>query len=218
MAWDGARATMLERDLRGRGISDPRVLAALESVPREMFVPPAHADAAYADTPLGIGCGQTISQPYVVALTVEALGLVGDERVLEIGTGSGYAAAVLAKLAWHIETVERIAELADRAERVLAKLGITNVHVRRGDGSLGWVAGAPYDAIAVAAAAPLAPPSLLAQLAIGGRLVLPIGESDQQRLVRITRTEVGYTHADLGEVRFVPLIGAEGWASDPRRD
>jgi protein-L-isoaspartate(D-aspartate) O-methyltransferase len=202
---------MLARDLRGRGIYDERVLAAFASVPREEFVAPRLASRAYADRPLGIGEGQTISQPYIVALTAQAMQLRGTEHVLDIGTGSGYAAAVLAQVARDVDSVERIASLADAAEAVLARLGVGNVRVHRGDGSLGWPAGAPYDAIAVAAGAPIAPPSLLAQLVIGGRLVLPVGEHDEQRLVRITRTAHGYAQDDLGEVRFVPLIGAEGW-------
>ncbi len=210
------RTTMLARDLRGRGIRSERVLAAFAAVPREEFVAPERRAHAYADTPLDIGSGQTISQPYVVALTAEALALTGDERVLEVGTGSGYAAAILARLAREVDSVERIAALADLAEATLARLQIHNVRVHRGDGSRGWPEGAPYAAIAVAAAARAAPPSLLAQLELGGRLVMPIGEVGVQRLVIITRTHAGHSHEDLGEVRFVPLIGAEAWDRDPR--
>ncbi|HEX3758500.1 MAG TPA: protein-L-isoaspartate(D-aspartate) O-methyltransferase, partial [Kofleriaceae bacterium] len=173
---------------------------------------------AYDDAPLPIGGGQTISQPYVVAVTVQALQLQGHERVLEIGTGSGYAAAILGTLAREVETVERIAELAAAAAARLDKLGFSNIHVHHGDGSVGWPPGAPYEAIAVAAGAPRPPPSLLDQLAIGGRLVLPHGSVEHQRLVRITRCGPDQLdEADLGEVRFVPLLGAEGWPERDRR-
>lgn len=207
---------MLLHDLAERGIRDARVLAAFGAVPREAFVATAEIDQAYADMPLPIGCGQTISQPYVVALTAQAMELGAGAHVLEVGTGSGYAAAILGRLARRVDTVERIAGLAAAAEATLARLGVANVFVHRGDGSLGWLAGAPFDAIAVAAAARLVPPALLAQLAVGGRLVMPVGTADDQQLVRITRTNAGYTQDELGVVRFVPLIGAEGWARDPR--
>ncbi len=203
---------MVADDLRRRDILDPRVLAAFAAVPRERFVPEALLDRAYDDTPLPIGAGQTISQPYVVALTAQALRLTGDERVLEVGTGSGYAAAILGMLAREVETVERLEELATRAAMVLVDLGIVNVHVHHGDGTLGWPSGAPYEAIAVAAAAPAPPPALLAQLVIGGRLVVPAGTADNQHLVRITRkSATDYSEEDLGDVRFVPLIGEQGW-------
>ena len=203
---------MVELQLRDRGIRDARVLDAFARVPRELFVDERHVEQAYDDAPLSIGRGQTISQPYVVAMTAEALALGGNERVLEIGTGSGYAAAVLALLAREVHTVERIRELADSAIERLAQLGFANVHVHVGDGSRGWPDAALYDAIAVAAAAPRAPRSLLEQLAIGGRLVVPTGTADHQRLVRITRRDVAqYERDDLGEVRFVPLVGAEAW-------
>jgi len=203
---------MVDDHLRRRDISDPRVLAAFAAVPRERFVPPALVDRAFDDAPLPIGAGQTISQPYVVAITVQALRLAGHERVLEIGTGSGYAAAILGVVAREVDTVERIEALAAGAATVLAQLGLANVHVHHGDGTLGWPANAPYEAIAVAAAAPAPPPALLAQLAIGGRLVVPTGTADSQRLVRITRTsEAAYREEDLGDVRFVPLLGEQGW-------
>lgn len=209
---ESRRQKMVANHLRRRDISDPRVLAAFATVPRDRFVPPALVDRSYDDTPLPIGAGQTISQPYIVAITVQALRLSGHERVLEIGTGSGYAAAILAMLAHEVETVERLDELATRAATTLAGLGIANVHVHHGDGTLGWPSGAPYEAIAVAAAAPSPPPALLAQLAIGGRLVVPTGLPDSQRLVRITRnSESDYGEEDLGDVRFVPLIGEQGW-------
>ena len=203
---------MVADHLRRRDIHDQRVLAAFAAVPRERFVPEALADRAYDDAPLPIGEGQTISQPYVVAITAQALKLQGHERVLEIGTGSGYAAAILGVLANEVISVERIDTLANRAIAALDSLGFTNVHVHHTDGTLGWPAGAPYEAIAVAAGAPSPPPALLAQLAIGGRLVIPTGDADSQRLVRITRkTDIDYGEEDLGDVRFVPLLGAQGW-------
>jgi protein-L-isoaspartate(D-aspartate) O-methyltransferase len=188
------------------------VLAAFTAVPRDRFVPAGLVDRAYDDAPLPIGAGQTISQPYIVAITAQSLRLAGHERVLEIGTGSGYAAAVLGMLAAEVVTIERIPELAMTAAATLAGLGIANVHVHEGDGTLGWPATAPYEAIAVAAGAPAPPPALLAQLTIGGRLVVPTGEADHQRLVRITRrSEIDYSEEDLGDVRFVPLLGEQGW-------
>lgn len=202
---------MIAEQLAHRGIRDKRVLAAFAAVPRELFVSDEQRDIAYADSPLPIGYGQTISQPFVVALTVEALALRGDERVLEIGTGSGYAAAILGALAREVITIERIAELAAAATTNLRRAKITNVTVHVGDGTLGWPQSAPYDAIAVAASAPAPPRSLMAQLAIGGRLVLPYGTNDDQRLVKITREADRFVETDLGAVRFVPLVGAEGW-------
>ena len=206
------RARMVAHDLERRGIADPRVLAAFAAVPREAFVEAGFERHAYDDAPLPIGFGQTISQPYVVAITVAALGLTGDERVLEVGTGSGYAAAILGRLVREVHTVERIPELARRAAERLARLGYANVHVHEGDGTLGWPPAAPYAAIAVAASAPRPPPPLLDQLEIGGRLVLPTGSDGDQRLLRITRRDAtAYSEDDLGDVRFVPLVGAEGW-------
>jgi protein-L-isoaspartate(D-aspartate) O-methyltransferase len=206
------RQRMVSEQLVRRDIIDPGVLAAFGMVEREQFVPGELGAQAYDDAPLPIGSGQTISQPYVVAVTVQALQLRGHERVLEIGTGSGYAAAILGSLAREVETVERIVELAAAAAERLARLGFNNVHVHHGDGSLGWPPGAPYEAIAVAAGAPRPPRSLLDQLAPGGRLVLPHGGVDHQRLVRITRRgPEQFDEEDLGEVRFVPLLGIEGW-------
>ncbi len=209
---EARRQRMVSDHLRRRDIVDPRVLAAFASVPRDRFVPESVLEHAYDDVPLPIGNGQTISQPYVVAITAQALALTGRERVLEIGTGSGYAAAVLGLLAHEVHTVERIDELAHSAAIRLAELGILNVFVRHGDGTLGWPADAPYEAIAVAAGAPRPPPALLEQLTVGGRLVLPTGTAEQQRLVRITRRDHHqYSEEDLGDVRFVPLIGEQGW-------
>ena len=202
---------MLSDQLEHRGIRDERVLAAFAAVPRELFVSDEQRNYAYADSPLPIGYGQTISQPFVVALTAQALGLEGNERVLEIGAGSGYAAAILGQLAHEVITIERIAELAAAAAANLRKANIANVTVHVGDGTLGWPQGAPYDAIAVAANAPTPPRSLLDQLAVGGRLVLPYGHDDHQRLVRIMREPTKFVETDLGAVRFVPLVGAEGW-------
>lgn len=209
---DERRARMVSEQLARRGIADRAVLDAFGRVPREEFVDPDLRRHAYDDCPLGIGFGQTISQPYVVAMTVEALALSGHEHVLEIGCGSGYAAAILGLLAREVDTIDRIPELADSAAERLARLGFTNVHVHCADGTLGWAANAPYEAICVAAGAPRPPRPLLDQLAIGGRLVIPHGDASSQHLVRIIRRdEQTFVEEDLGEVRFVPLVGAEGW-------
>jgi protein-L-isoaspartate(D-aspartate) O-methyltransferase len=207
------RERMVERQLAGRGVRDAAVLAAMRTVPRECFVPKHLAHRAYEDEPLPIGEGQTISQPYIVAGMTEALRLTPRDRVLEIGTGSGYAAAVLALIVAEVYTVERLQRLAESARQRLTDLGYGNVHVRHGDGSLGWPEHAPYDAIVVTASGPDVPPSLLQQLAIGGRLVMPVGPSSLfQRLVRVVRTDAdAYERESLDEVSFVPLVGAEGW-------
>jgi protein-L-isoaspartate(D-aspartate) O-methyltransferase len=207
---------ILEAHLVGSGIADRRVLDALQSVAREDFVPPELAEFAYENTSLPIGDGQAISAPYVVALKVEALRLRGGERVLDVGTGSGYLAAVLSRLAGEVYTIERIPALAAATEQRLARLGYANVCASCGDGTSGWAEHAPYDAIAVAAGGPKAPPSLLAQLTIGGRLVMPIGpDESRQKLVRITRvTRTEYRKEALADVRFAPLVGAEGWSAE----
>jgi protein-L-isoaspartate(D-aspartate) O-methyltransferase len=196
-------------------VDDQRVLAAMRAVDRAEFVPAALRAEAYADTALPIGQGQTISQPTVVAVMTAALTLSGDERVLEIGTGSGYQAAVLARLAREVVSVEIVPALRERAAATLARLGVTNVRVLAADAEPGHAALGPYDAIIVTAAAPHLPPSLLALLAPGGRLVAPVGPRVAQRLVLVTRTPRGLEERDLGGVRFVPLRGAEGYAEPP---
>ncbi len=208
------RRDMVETQLRRRGIRDERVLAAMEKVPRHLFVPEDLQHRAYWDGPLPIGHGQTISQPYVVALTCELLELSSTDSVLDIGTGSGYAAAILAELAAHIVSIERLPELVQLARDNLAAAGCNNVEVQCADGTLGYPDEAPFDAIAVAAAAPDVPVSLKAQLKDGGRLVLPVGPSRHlQDLVRVRRTSEGDFRTDnLGGVAYVPLVGAEGWA------
>jgi protein-L-isoaspartate(D-aspartate) O-methyltransferase len=203
---------MVVRQIEARGVHDRRVLAAMREVPRERFIEPALDARAYQDAPLGIGGGQTISQPYIVALMAEALGLVGSEKVLEVGTGSGYGAAVLGRLARDVYTIERREDLAALATARLAALGFANVHVVIGDGTLGLSEQAPFEAIVVTAAGPQVPPGLVAQLAVGGRLVIPVGAADQQRLLRIDRfAPERYEQHDLGPVSFVPLVGAAGW-------
>jgi protein-L-isoaspartate(D-aspartate) O-methyltransferase len=202
------REQLVENELRPQGVTDERVLDAMRTVPREAFVADDLREFAYRNAPLPIGKGQTISQPLVVAHMVEALELAPGDHVLEVGCGSGYAAAVLAHLAEQVVTIERHDELADAARRRLKKLHYDNVHVVAGDGSVGYAEQAPFDAIVVAAAGPRIPPALLEQLQIGGRLVMPVGRGDDdQRLVRaIRRTHDRYDYEDLGSVRFVPLV------------
>ncbi len=207
-----ARAAMVEHQLRRRGITDERVLAAMGCVPRELFVPRKLRDAAYEDTALPIGHDQTISQPYIVAATCALLGLSGGERVLDVGTGSGYAACVLAELAAEVVTIERMPALAAAAAVALAEAGHPEVDVRVGDGSLGVPDRAPYDAVAVAAAAPSIPPALVAQLAEGGRLVVPRGTRHAQRLVLVERRAGKLVERASISCRFVPLLGAAGFA------
>ncbi|MFA0777386.1 MAG: hypothetical protein PVTTEEND_001100 [Candidatus Fervidibacter sp.] len=213
------RAEMVEHQLRRRGIRDERVLAAFLKVPRHKFVRPQDLWVAYEDYPLPIGYGQTISQPYIVALMTELLALKGDECVLEVGTGSGYQAAILAELAREVITIERIPELARRAQRVLTDLGYRNVTVLVGDGSLGAPDFAPFDAIIVTAAAPHPPKALLEQLKDGGRLVIPIGDRPLQELIRFVRKGDEWQEEKHGPCLFVPLIGKNGWGgfapSDP---
>jgi protein-L-isoaspartate(D-aspartate) O-methyltransferase len=210
------RHAMVERQIAHRGISSPLVLEAMRTVEREAFLPQELREFAYDDTPLPIEAGQTITQPYIVALMAEALLLQGEETVLEIGTGSGYAAAVLARIAKTVYTVERYGQLASQAAETLASQGFHNVHVLQGDGTLGWPEHAPYDAILVAAGGPEVPRSLKEQLKIGGRLVIPVGADRRlQELLRITRlSETVYRTEELLDVRFVPLVGEQGWAPE----
>lgn len=207
---------MLDTHIRPRGVSDPRVLDAMMAVPRHLFVPAHLRDRAYDDRPLEIGHGQTISQPYIVALMTEMLELKPGDRVLEVGAGSGYQAAVLATLAAEIVSVERIPALAEEARARLQSLGFTRVQVVQGDGSLGYPEGAPYDAIVVTAGGPGMPEPLKEQLAEGGRLVCPVGPRDLQRLLKIVRTPDGFREEAGINCMFVPLIGREGWAGGGR--
>ncbi len=202
---------MVERQLRRRGITDQRVLAAMGRVPRELFVPENLRAYAYEDGALPIGHGQTISQPFIVGTICTLLELSGDERVLDVGTGSGYQAAVLAELAAEVVTIERVPDLAERARRALSEAGYENVVVLVGDGSLGAPEHAPFDAIAVAAAAPAVPPALYEQLTPGGRLVLPRGSRWGQELVLVVKTEDGPVERASVPCRFVPLVGVEGF-------
>jgi protein-L-isoaspartate(D-aspartate) O-methyltransferase len=204
---------MVEEQLRRRDIADERVLAAMERVPRELFVPPDLRGRAFDDAALPIGVGQTISQPYMVARILEELGLDGDERVLDVGTGSGYQAAVLAELADDVHTIERIPELAEQAKQNLAAAGYDRVQVHMGDGSRGLPEHAPYDAVAVAAAAPGFPQALYDQLRPGGRLVVPVGGRQGQRLEVIVRSPEGPAVLRSVPCRFVPLLGEEGFES-----
>ncbi len=202
---------MVEDQLRVRGIRDERILAAMAKVPRERFIASADVANAYGDYPLPIGAGQTISQPYIVAAMVEALDPQPEDRVLEVGTGTGYEAAILGELVAEVWTIERHLELAEKARQVLAELGYTNVHVVQGDGSVGLPEHAPFDKMLVAAAAPSIPDALVAQLAEGGRLVIPVGTRFEQQvqLVRKLGGEITVTAHD--PCRFVPLVGAQGW-------
>ncbi len=202
---------MVEHQLRQRGIRDERVLEAMGRVPRELFLPEGEADFAYEDGAFPIGFGQTISQPFIVASICSLLELTGDERVLDVGTGSGYQAAVLAELARDVTTIERVPELSDRARAVLARAGYERVDVRLGDGSLGVSERAPFDAIAVAAAAPTVPRALYEQLEEGGRLVVPRGSRWGQELVQVVRTPDGPAERTSIPCRFVPLVGDEGF-------
>jgi protein-L-isoaspartate(D-aspartate) O-methyltransferase len=207
-----ARARMVERQLRGRGIEDERVLAAMGKVPRERFLPEEARHRAYADSALPIGAEQTISQPWIVAAICQALQLSGAELVLEVGTGSGYSAAVLSLLSSHVVSIERHEELSREAAHALDSLGVANVELMIGDGSLGVLERAPFDAIAVHARAPAAPPALLDQLAEDGRLVVPIASGEADMLTVLRRQGEGLASAVIGPCRFVPLIGEEGFA------
>ena len=207
-----ARHTMVERDIRDRGVTDKRVLAAMERVQREKFVEVLDRGSAYADHPLTINCGQTISQPYIVAYMTEALKLNPSDRVLEIGTGSGYQAAILAEIAKEVYTVERFKALSEHAKQVILNLGYKNVHFSVGDGTLGLEKESPYNAIIVTAATPKVPPSLIKQLVTGGCIVAPVGGRSIQNLVRLTKDSKGAVKEEsLIACVFVPLVGAEGF-------
>ncbi|HEY60006.1 MAG TPA: protein-L-isoaspartate(D-aspartate) O-methyltransferase [Anaerolineae bacterium] len=208
------RLRMVAEQIERRGVNDAHILEVLKKVPRHLFVPREYLDESYQDHPLPIGSGQTISQPYVVAFMTEKLNLCGEENVLEIGTGSGYQAAVLASLAKTVHTVERVKRLADNAEAVLRSLGMENVFVHHGDGSLGWSEGAPYDAVIVTAAAPNVPSPLVQQLKEGGRLVIPVGSRWRQDLELWVKNGTEIEKEAVLPVVFVPLKGKLGWRDD----
>ena len=212
MDFEAARARLVEH--LSTEIRDKRVLAAMARIPRERFVPPEEQHLAYEDMPLPIGLNQTISQPFIVAIMTEALKLTGSEKVLEVGTGSGYQAAILAELARLVVTVERLPPLAETARKVLDSLGYTNTEVHLAEKTLGWQAKAPYDAIMVTAGVPRVPPGLVAQLVIGGRLVIPVGSRYLQELYKITKHKKKNVVQNLGGCRFVSLIGEGAWEEE----
>ncbi len=212
MDFEAARAELIEH--LSIEIRDERVLAAMRCIPRERFVPPESRHLAYEDGPLPIGYNQTISQPFIIALMTEALELTGKEKVLEVGTGSGYQAAILSKLARFVVTTERLPALAETAKQVLDSLGYTNIEVHLAEETLGWQRGAPYEAIMVTAGAPRVPADLLAQLAIGGRLVIPVGSRYVQELYKITRGRKKNVVQNLGGCRFVSLVGKDAWEKE----
>ena len=205
------RNLMVERYVAGRGVTDPRVLQAMREVPRHRFVPPSLAAKAYGETPLPIGHRQTISQPYIVARMIELLELTGQEKVLEIGTGTGYQACVLSRVASRVFSIERISDLATTAKKIMSDLEIHNVSVKVFDGTYGWSDQAPFDRIIVAAAAPEIPEPLVAQLARAGKMIVPVGPEGNQRLARVYRVGTQLKIEDCGPVEFVPLIGKFGW-------
>jgi protein-L-isoaspartate(D-aspartate) O-methyltransferase len=208
------RLKMVDEQVAARGIQDQRVLAAMRKVPRHLFVEEALQDQAYSDHPLPIGDKQTISQPYMVALMTEALALTGKEKVLEIGTGSGYQTAILAECAAKVFSIERIRSLAIRARKLLLDLGYFNVEIKFSDGTVGWNDESPFDAIMVTAGAPDIPQPLIDQLKVGGRMAIPVGDANIQDLIRITKTEDGIKKEDFGGCRFVKLIGKHGWEAE----
>lgn len=210
---DRLRREHIDLFIRGRGVCDERVLEAMQDIPRELFAPGMPLSEVYGDHPLPIGFGQTVSQPYMVAWMTELLQVSAGNRVLEIGTGSGYQTAVLARLAKEVCTVERLPELTARAQTVLGELGLVNVKYLVGDGTAGWPEHAPFDAICVTAGAPRIPLSLQEQLAEGGRIVIPVGDRMLQSLVLVVRHGNRYNMRELGGCRFVPLLGKEGWPS-----
>lgn len=208
-----ARAAMVQDQIVARGVRDPRVIEAMRAAPRHRFVPESAQREAYADHPLPIGQNQTISQPYMVAMMTELLDPRPEDRVLEIGTGSGYQTAVLACLAREVVSIERFPDLAETAARRLSELGYANARVITGDGTLGHPEGGPFDAILVTAGSPQTPPALEAQLAVGGRLVCPVGPRDMQRIQCVTRSAEGFVRQESIRCMFVPLIGAAGWTA-----
>lgn len=214
MKYQRLRREMVKRQLEARGITDPKVLAAMGSVPRHLFVSEALMDQAYGDFPLPIGEQQTISQPYIVAEMTQALQLNEDDRVLEIGTGSGYQAAVLAQIAYRVYTMERIYALYVRARRLFDQLKYYNIVTRYSDGTTGWKDESPFDAIIVTAGAPKIPVALVNQLAIGGRMVIPVGDQHTQDLIKLVRDKDGIHQTSLGGCRFVKLVGEDGWRED----
>lgn len=209
--WESARERMVATQIAARGVGDEKVLAAMRRVPRHLFVPAEVRGSAYSDYPLPIGHGQTISQPYIVAMMTSLLQIQPDDRLLEIGSGSGYQAAVLGILAREVISIERIPEVAQLAKKNLADAGITNVTVVIGDGTLGFPGGAPYDGVLITAATPSIPSPLVEQLAEGGRIVAPVGSRDLQELVRLTRKGHDLIRESFGGVVFVPLLGEYGW-------
>ncbi len=211
---------MVEYQLRRRHIDNPAVLAAMGHIPRELFVPRRYQSSAYADSPLPIPKGQTISQPYIVAYMLQSLHIEAHHRVLEIGTGSGYAAAVLSQLVRHVYTIEWYPRLVSYAHQRFEKLNLHNIYLKQGDGTLGWPEHAPYDGILVSAGGPRVPSTLLAQLAVGGRLIIPVGhEPHRQELIAVIRTdEAHYDYVNLGPVAFVPLRGQLGWSGNALPD
>jgi protein-L-isoaspartate(D-aspartate) O-methyltransferase len=208
-AW--TRERMVQEQILARGIDDARVIAALRKIPRHLFVDPGIVNRAYNDSALPIGEKQTLSQPYMAARMTAALRLKGDEKALEVGTGSGYQTALLAELCFNVFSVEKLRMLSRKARKLLDQLGYQNIALHVGDGTIGWSEHAPYDAILVAAAAPSAPKPLLEQLAPGGRLVIPVGDEQAQTLLRLTRTPTGIKEEQLGECKFVKLLGKYGW-------
>lgn len=211
-SFQAQREAMVEQQIRRRGIKDPATLQAMRDVPRHLFVPPDLQKYAYEDSPLPIGLDQTISQPYIVALMTEAAQLAPEARVLDIGTGSGYAAAILAKIVSQVYSIERIETLAMQAAARLKELGYGNITVKAGDGTLGWPEAGPFDAIIVTAGAPVVPESFKSQLKEGGRVIIPVGDGLSQQLLRLRKGPKGeYTRELIEHVRFVPLIGEQGW-------
>ena len=211
MKYDRLREQMVEKQIAARGISDIRVLAAMRTVPRHLFVSEALMDQAYSDFPLPIGEQQTISQPFIVAEMTQALQLTPEDRVLEIGTGSGYQAAILAQIAYRVYTIERIHSLYVKTRRLFDKLGYHNIVTRYSDGTTGWKDESPFDAIIVTAGAPEIPAVLVNQLGIGGRMVIPVGNQHSQDLIRLVRDKNGVHQTNLGGCRFVKLVGEHGW-------